>query len=91
MPTFGHSENHAGLQLVDLIASAVVFPSASFTYCTDHVSNVHVQPRFEQIRSMFGPRLRSLQFRYQDDGGKWRGGIVVHDAIGERNGSLLFG
>ncbi len=32
MPTFGHSENHVGIQLADLLASAVVFPLAVESY-----------------------------------------------------------
>jgi hypothetical protein len=32
MPTFGHSENHAGLQLADLVCSALLFPMAMDAY-----------------------------------------------------------
>ncbi len=45
MPTFGHSENHVGLQLADLLASGLLFPMASHCYCTGHVQNVHVHKR----------------------------------------------
>lgn len=42
MPVFGHSKNHAGLQLVDLITSALVFPLACRTYCQANVTGPHV-------------------------------------------------
>jgi hypothetical protein len=34
MPTFGHSQNHAGLQAADLLCSALLFPMATHRYCT---------------------------------------------------------
>ena len=45
LPTFGHSENHAGLQICDIVCSALLYPIACFAYCTGHVNNVHVEPR----------------------------------------------
>lgn len=33
MPTFGHSENHAGVQIADLLCSAFLFPMAVDAYC----------------------------------------------------------
>lgn len=35
-PTFGQSLNHAGLQLADVVASALLFPMAARTYCASH-------------------------------------------------------
>ena len=32
LPTFGHSENHAGLQICDIVCSALLFPIACFAY-----------------------------------------------------------
>lgn len=80
MPTFGHSENHAGLQISDLLASAVLFPSVTYVYCTGHVNNVHVHPRYQLIKRHFSYRLKKMQYRY-DDGGRHRGGITVVDNI----------
>jgi hypothetical protein len=42
MPTFGHSNNHVGIQIADLLASALLYPMATCAYCRGHVSNVHV-------------------------------------------------
>ncbi|MDP9225544.1 MAG: DUF3800 domain-containing protein, partial [Actinomycetota bacterium] len=46
MPTFGHSDNHVGIQIADLIASAMVYPMATSAYCSGHVQNVHVDSAF---------------------------------------------
>ena len=40
LPTFGHSDNHAGLQLCDIVCSALLNPIACFAYCAGHVNNV---------------------------------------------------
>ena len=92
LPTFGHSENHAGLQLCDTVCSALLFPIACFAYCTGHVNNVHVQPRAGPLRDRYGQQLKAFQYRYENlDTGRYDGGLVVSDAIGKENGSLMFG
>ena len=92
LPTFGHSENHAGLQLCDIVCSALLFPIACFAYCTGHVSNIHVQSRADALRDRYGQQLKALQYRYQNpDSFRYEGGLVVSDAIGQQNGSLMFG
>jgi hypothetical protein len=90
MVTFGHSENHAGLQLADLLCSAILFPLATYSFCHPHIQSVHVRSEYLSLKRRYGQRLRQLQFRYQDDAGRWRGGIVVADAIGRQPGSQLF-
>jgi Protein of unknown function (DUF3800) len=90
MPTFGHSENHAGLQVADLICSALLFPIAAFAYCLGHVTSVHVQSNYCVLRSRFGKRLRHLQHRYKNAEGRWQGGLVVSDQLGKFPGGLLF-
>lgn len=90
MPVFGHSENHVGLQLADIVSSALLFPIASFVYCTGHVTSVHVNPYFSDVKTRFAQRVKALQHRYYDDFGRRRGGIVVSDKIANRPGSLFF-
>jgi hypothetical protein len=91
LPTFGHSENHAGLQICDLVCSALFYPIACFAYCTGHVENVHVQPRAEVLRRRYGQQLRDFQYRYLDPTThRYTGGVVVSDAIGRQSGSLMF-
>jgi Protein of unknown function (DUF3800) len=89
MPTFGHSENHVGIPMADLLCSALLFPIASFCYCTSHVQNLHVQPGFEILKNRYINDIRRLQYRYQT-GDRWRGGITISDAIAQRSGALLF-
>lgn len=90
MPTFGHSENHAVLQIVDAVCSALVFPMAAHAYCLGRITSVHVSDNYGRLRTRFGERLMRLQFRYQNEDGWWRGGLTMNDALGHRSGSLLF-
>lgn len=88
LPLFGHSDNHAGLQVADLICSALVFPIAVQTYC-ENLTSVH-QRDYEFLKRRFAPRLKDLQFRYMTDDGRWKGGLTVSDRIGQRSGSEMF-
>ncbi len=91
LPTFGHSDNHAGLQVCDILCSALLYPVACHAYCTGHVSNVHVQPAAGGLRQRYGGQLKALQYHYLDTTyDRFRGGIVVSDAIEQRSGSLMF-
>ncbi|HEX9648322.1 MAG TPA: DUF3800 domain-containing protein [Alphaproteobacteria bacterium] len=91
LPTFAHSDNHAGLQICDLVCSALLYPIACYAYCTGHVVNVHVQPGAAALKQRYGQAIRDLQYRYLDaDTGRYRGGLVVADAIAQRNASLMF-
>lgn len=89
-PAFGHSVNHVGLQLADLVASALVFPMAARAYCATSPAGPHVDPHFERVRQRFTLRIRDLQHRYRDAGGGWHGGIDVKDAFGHQTGAALF-
>ena len=90
LPTFGHSENHVGVQICDLLASALIVPAAVHTYCTGHVANVHVQPGYSKIRAIFTAKLQQLLYRFQDASQVWHGGITVSDAILQRPSSEMF-
>ena len=90
MPTFGHSENHVGLQLADLLASAVVFPLAIESYSKGYVHNVHTSRNYSRLKNRFGTPLREMQFRYRREDGRWTGGLTVSDPIALRSGGHLF-
>lgn len=91
LPTFGHSENHAGIQICDLVCSSLLYPVACFAYCTGYVQNTHVQPNAALLRNRYGKQIKSLQYRYLNQEIKrYEGGVVVSDAIKHRNGSLMF-
>lgn len=90
VPLFAASDNHAGLQIADLIAATLIFPMAASAYCPRQPANPHSSGLYNDVRSQFGVRLRNLQYRYRNEAGRWRGGLVVSDPIGKRPGSLLF-
>ena len=92
MPFYGHSDNHAGLQLADLLASAIVFPISTSVFCSNHVKNtMHYDPHFLNIRTIFGNRLEDLQYRFKKDTSEnIHGGLTVSDPISYRSGSKIF-
>lgn len=90
MPVFGHSKNHAGLQLADLITSALVFPLACRTYSQGYTTGPHVDPAYDKLKGRYGLWLRNHQIRYPNADGKWVGGLTVSDPVGRRSGADLF-
>ena len=86
-PVFADSGNHAGIQMADLLCSAIVSPLAAAVY---HSGSPHAHPNYLHLRQRFGERLNKLQFRFKDDNGKLRGGIVVSDPDKQRSGRILF-
>lgn len=90
VPLFAASDNHAGLQIADLLASTLVFPMAASAYCPPRPGNPHSSGQYRTVRATFGCRLRALQYRYRDETGRWRGGLVVSDPVSGKSGSLLF-
>ncbi len=90
MPTFGHSKNHVGLQIADIIASGLVTPMAGHAYCTGYMTGVHVHARYREVKRRYASRLRVIQHRYQDNAGNWRGGYTVSDPLGFKHGGHLF-
>lgn len=89
LPTFAHSQNHAGIQICDIVCSALLFPIATHAYCTGFVDNIHVQLGAASLQARFGSQLRALQYRYQPPMGKWRGGVTVSDPLGMRSAKHL--
>lgn len=67
------------------------FPIATYAFCSGHVQNIHVHHRYDTIRARYGDMLKRLQYRYQDNDDRWRGGITVNDQIGKQSGARLFG
>ncbi|ROU03591.1 DUF3800 domain-containing protein [Histidinibacterium lentulum] len=90
LPAFSHSNNHAGLQLADLIASAIVTPIALSTYCDGIIKSIHVRPRYHVIKDKYRTWLKGRQFRYNEASGRSRGGFVVSDGLTKRPGGELF-
>jgi Protein of unknown function (DUF3800) len=89
-PTFGISDNHAGLQLADLLAGALIFPMACRTYCQGSATR-HAHTRYDAVKDRFAGRLKGLQHRYRDPATtRWTGGIVVSDRRTKRSSAELF-
>jgi hypothetical protein len=88
-PLFGHSDNHAMLQITDAICSAVLFPAASFICCTGHVQNLHVHPGDQRIKERYKDRLYHSCYRYKN-GQHWQGGITVSDPVGLKKASDFY-
>ncbi len=89
-PVFGRSQNYVGIQIADLIASAIVFPAAAYTYCTGHGHSVHNSPHYDAMRVALRSKIKRLRYGYQDATGKWRGGFIVSDRLARRPSGLLF-
>lgn len=89
MPVFGHSDNHAAIQMTDILCSALLFPIASYRYCTGHIQSIHVDNRFNLLQTRYARRLKAMSYRYFD-GHCQRGGITVFDALEKRGASHFF-
>ncbi len=85
LPSFAHSDNLAGSQIADLIASALLFPLSTYTYCSGYVTGLHVQPRYIMIKDRYKSRLYARQYRYKEASGRIRGGLVVSDDLAQRH------
>jgi hypothetical protein len=89
VPLFAHSDNHAGLQIADLVATTLVFPMAASAYGAPP-SSVHCAGQYHGVRATHGQTLRNLQYRYVDETGRQRGGIVVSDPVNKLSNARLF-
>ncbi|MET9328721.1 DUF3800 domain-containing protein [Tsukamurella sp. NPDC003166] len=89
-PLFGHSDTHVPLQIVDVIASGIVFPAACLQYCGDLDWNTHVRSEYGALKERFGRRLQALEYRFVDRDGVRRGGFQVEDRVARRGTHLLF-
>ena len=89
---FAKSDNHVGLQLADLVASALLFPIAARAYCSDGgiKDDPHTAPEFDAIRVRYTRRLRARRHMYRDATGRMRGGVVVSDPSRRRPSRHLF-
>ena len=92
MPVFGHSDNHAGLQIADLMCSAVLAPTACAVYCGGYQDwNVHCDSGFLDIRERFGDRLKALTFDWFNyKTGRVSPSVVVNDPVTKRPTRLMW-
>jgi hypothetical protein len=93
MPVFGHSDNHAGLQIADLLCSAVLAPIASAVYTGSYSGwNRHCDSNYLDIREQFGGRLEKLTYQWTNPGtDQKRYSLVVSDPLSKRGARLMWG
>lgn len=88
MPLFGHSDNHSALQITDILCSSLLFPIATYVYCSDLIHNIHIHPRYAVLQSRYAYQLKNISFRYNDNG-YFHGGITVKDSLGNKSASAF--
>lgn len=89
IPTFGVSDNHACLQIADILSTTLIFPSAAQVYCHGHISNSFINPNYNHLRNRYKKRLRALQFNCKIKG-MMHWGITVKDQLGNKKGTDFF-
>ena len=91
MPLFGQSNNHAGIQIADLINSALIYPMACVRYCLPKVDHPHIDPAFERLWDKFQDRIKNLQALKSLDSKTEFDGLKVVDVAGAGDNVLAFG
>jgi hypothetical protein len=89
-PTFGHSDAHVALQIADIVASALLFPMACVGYCDCLLHNVHLNDEYASVRTRYGQKLKSLEYRYLDADGKRVHGVRVSDRMNFQSDRALY-
>jgi hypothetical protein len=91
VPTFGHSDNHAGLQLCDTLCSALLFPIVAELCCLPHMQDLtHCHAQHATLRARYGQALKALEYRYTGAQGTWWGGLHLADPLSGRRAPDLF-
>lgn len=81
--TFGMSNNHACIQIVDLLCSAIIAPIAGRAILDGIVQNAHTHSSYDAIKSRYSKRLKALQYHCRYGTTKYWG-ITVHDPHGNK-------
>ncbi|HGM5587125.1 TPA: DUF3800 domain-containing protein [Pseudomonas putida] len=80
---FGISDNHACLQIADLICSTILYPMAGRTVCDGPFDNVHTHRNYDAIVQRYSRRIKALQYHCSENGQR-RWGVTVQDPHGGR-------
>lgn len=73
-PVFGHSENHAGIQIADFVCSSLLAPMAAIQFASDLSSDSWSDEGFKRLVDRYGPRLQAMQ--------RWPVGEVENQGFG---------
>ncbi|MDA7023989.1 DUF3800 domain-containing protein [Pseudomonas fragi] len=80
---FGISDNHACLQIADLICSTLLYPIAGRTVCPGSFDNVHTHANYDAIVQRYSRRINAMQYHCSENGQR-RWGITVEDPHNRR-------
>lgn len=81
---FGMSNNHACLQIADLICSTILAPISARALLKGVIDNTHTHVNFDAISKRYSRRLKALQF-HCDYKGRFRyWGITAKDPYGKK-------
>ncbi len=80
---FGISDNHAGLQIADLITSAALLPLVSRNFLIGRFRNAHTHPSMHIIAQRVERKIKKLEFSYRHQYGMCRG-LTVSDPLDKK-------
>jgi len=90
VPAFASSKTHAGLQIADWLASALIAPMAVRTFYEEATwKGSGFDPGHDSIRDRFVKDVTALQF-WHFDAGEWQGGIRIADHRNNKPSDDLF-
>lgn len=84
---FGISNNHACLQIADLICSTILYPMAGRTVCNEAFNNAHTHANYDAIVRRYSRRINAMQYHCSENGHR-RWGITVSDPHSHRTSIL---
>ncbi|MBL5974784.1 MAG: DUF3800 domain-containing protein [Candidatus Leucobacter sulfamidivorax] len=90
VPIFAASDNHAGLQVADLLASCFLFPMAVSAFAPERPGFTHNPSAYHHIRKNFGARIKALQYRYTNRNGIKSGGLDIRSFRGPVRPAKIF-
>lgn len=79
VPIFAASDNHAGLQIADLVASTMLLPMATAAFAPARTGNPHTPAIYKPVRETIAPLLGPMIFRYKNNRGFWKGGLDIRN------------
>ncbi len=82
VPCFGHSDNHAGLQLADLLVSTLLTPICCGFFLAGRLDNRHAAADYAHLADRYVGRLHTMFMRHPTDP-QWRA-CVISDPVGFR-------
>jgi Protein of unknown function (DUF3800) len=88
-PVFGNSENHAGLQVADIIVSALIVPIALATYRQDDAQRSFNYDFDHAIKLRYATKLKKLQLAVKLQIGT-RFGFYVNDSVNDWEAIRMF-